>query len=134
MNNSYLTTVDNSPILDALKLWRQATILHHLNRSAALSPDFLNKSPSAISSPRYLSPSPSRPSSPVMSDDEEDRKTDTTPPTSADESDEVRQKPKPKPTSSSWVRWWSRSKKETTAPTPNLESIASDSVLVRITH
>lgn len=141
----YLTRADESPLFDALPHWRHSTL--HFSKSTSQYPT-LSPTPS-YSSPNFSSPTPSRPSSPFLSsdmEDDDDRKTEaTTPPTSADEGDDFGQRPKPKPTSSSWVKWWSRSKQAsgsspvgnnhplpTLAPDspPELRTSNSDSLLV----
>lgn len=109
---SYITQDDGSPLKEALSLWRQAA----LQESASRSP------------PRPISP---------VSDEEEDEEVsppdfpEQTPPlmTSPERKHHDRAKSEPpetglspstsrKPTSSSWVRWWSLSRTVTNDPTP----------------
>ncbi|KAJ8698808.1 lipin Ned1 [Pleurotus ostreatus] len=108
----YITQDDGSPLKDALSLWRQAA----LQESASRFP------------PRPISP---------VSDEEEDEEdsppdfSEQTPPltTSPERKHHDRAKSEPpetglappisrKPTSSSWVRWWSLSRTVTNDPTP----------------
>jgi phosphatidate phosphatase LPIN len=95
---SYITRRDGSPLMDALSMWRDAA---------------LQDGGSEMSSPRD---SLSRAPSPTLSD-EEDARTEKDASEEEPQTSEVRRsgtepapQPTRKPTSSSWVRWWSRSR------------------------
>jgi phosphatidate phosphatase LPIN len=90
----YITRNDGSPLMHALILWRNAALLR---RARGL---------------------PSRPASPFSDEDEGARSNDDS--TTADGRSDRSKSPSPeegsgsvngKPTSSSWVKWWSRSRK-----------------------
>lgn len=89
----YITRSDDSPLMDALVFWRNDSIKAREQGA------------------------PSRPVSPLPSDLEPPRYTSDDEPLSSDEGDDPRHAPSNlppsatrKPTSSSWVRWWSRSR------------------------
>ena len=101
----YVTPKDGSPLIEAISLWRDGA---------------LRSKTAQLSSSRPVSPSPPpdrsrraqsmdfEQSSPIDEQDEEGG------------SDSRPLQPVKKPTSSSWARWWSRSRRETAAPRPEL--------------
>ncbi|KAJ7752846.1 Lipin/Ned1/Smp2-domain-containing protein [Mycena maculata] len=99
--DQYITRSDGSPLMDALVLWRDALVKQTMQGI------------------------PLRPTSPMS--DAEDAQSVPDTPTDSDEqqqrlvhnrskSEPPEQVPKGKPTSSSWVQWWSRSKGNTDGP------------------
>ncbi|KAF9232786.1 LNS2-domain-containing protein [Melanogaster broomeanus] len=101
----YITREDGSPLMDALQLWWT---------SAAMQ-DPLAELPSPPSSP---SPSPSQTEHELVSSaDEPDKlkRAESEPPEAVSR----------KPTSSSWVRWWSRSRDMTESERPPLREAAT---------
>jgi phosphatidate phosphatase LPIN len=103
----YIARNDGSPLMHALVVWRDAARQQRVNGE------------------------PSRQSSP-LSGDEHDRTTSASPPPSAgaheqphDRMHHTRSKSEPpekplgKPTSSSWVQWWSRSRRDTASTKKN---------------
>ncbi|KAJ7632102.1 Lipin/Ned1/Smp2-domain-containing protein [Mycena rosella] len=102
--DQYITRSDGSPLMDALVLWRDALV---------------KQTTDGI---------PLRPTSPAS--DEEDAKSVPDTPSDDEEqrqrhnrskSEPPEQAPKGKPTSSSWVQWWSRSKRGQTEGPPGKE-------------
>ncbi|KAF7352457.1 Nuclear elongation and deformation protein 1 [Mycena venus] len=92
--DQYITRSDGSPLMDALVLWRDA-LVKQTTEGIPLRP---------------TSPASSAPDTPVDEDEPEPRRIDrakSEPPEPAPTTG--------KPTSSSWVQWWSRSKQK---PTP----------------
>ena len=108
---SYITQHDNSPLMNALVVWREGALR--------------TKSGSGLLSSRPVSPEAAerlrRPSSGDFDAAEfkppSDQKAEELPP------------PLPvakKPSSSSWVRWWSRSRRDTDASRPELRPANSE--------
>ncbi|KIJ69762.1 hypothetical protein HYDPIDRAFT_164049 [Hydnomerulius pinastri MD-312] len=100
----YIAREDGSPLMNALQLWR-----------AAAPRDHLNELPSPPSSP---SPPPLRTDEGLLSSSDErerPKRAESEPP----------EAPSRKPTSSSWVRWWSRSRDIPESERPPLREAAT---------
>ncbi|GJE84370.1 LNS2-domain-containing protein [Phanerochaete sordida] len=97
-DDKYITRADSSPLMDALLLWRRAA---------------LEKGPPQASS-RAVSPAPfSDEESALSGDESRPSRPSLTRPIMGDEGKPVA----PKPSSSSWIRWWSRRTVDS-APSP----------------
>ncbi|KAI0796995.1 Lipin/Ned1/Smp2-domain-containing protein [Abortiporus biennis] len=97
--DQYITRRDGSPLIDAIALWREGALR--------------SKSANQLIS--------SRPVSPAASDRvRRAQSVDSNEPLSGDESTPTKAQPEKKPSSSSWVRWWSRSRKESESSRPDL--------------
>ncbi|KAJ7639201.1 LNS2-domain-containing protein [Roridomyces roridus] len=102
----YITRSDGSPLMNALVLWRNALIQQTKN-GIPLRP----------TSPSTSESSETPPDTPTDSDDYIQRQMHN-----RSKSEPPEQIPKRKPTSSSWVQWWSRSKSTSNAISPSQES------------
>lgn len=100
----YVTPKDGSPLIEAISLWRDGALR---SKTAQLSSRPVSPSPPPDRSRRAQSMDFEQ-SSPI---DEQNEEGDT---------DLRSSQPVKKPTSSSWARWWSRSRRETEAPRPEL--------------
>ncbi|EKM59320.1 uncharacterized protein PHACADRAFT_191669 [Phanerochaete carnosa HHB-10118-sp] len=102
-DDKYITRADNSPLMEALLLWRRAA---------------LEKGPPQASS-RAASPAPfSDEESALSGDESRPERPRLARPSTGDEGKPVA----PKPSSSSWIRWWSRRTADSTSPTrPDLK-------------
>lgn len=127
----YVTRNDGSPLMDALAHWRQAT-LSERNTGYSVrhaSPSSLEDQPESVSSstpaspPVSASPSPPPTSNTTPSDTEEDKpnqnqmhsRSKSEPPDQQKQQEDDRQvgmNAGKKPTSLSWVQWWSRSRRK----------------------
>lgn len=113
----YITRQDNSPLMEALVLWREAALEKGAPEasSRAVSP-----APYSDTEDVMLSGSESRPQRPAL------QRASTT---------EDGHPIAPKPSSSSWIRWWSRRTADSTGARPDLRPMSSaPSNLVRPDH
>jgi phosphatidate phosphatase LPIN len=106
----YITREDGSPLMDALRLWVE-NAPREPSRAISEPPSFMREQPELRMDDREEEP--------VISVDEQE------PASSGEErggkrAESVPPEPHRKPTSSSWVRWWSRSRDITEADRPIL--------------
>ncbi|KAF7332372.1 Nuclear elongation and deformation protein 1 [Mycena kentingensis (nom. inval.)] len=98
--DQYITRLDGSPLMDALVLWRNA-LLKQTQAGIPLRP----------TSPEASETDDSMPSTPTDEEAEAERRHQR-----AKSEPPVEALPKERPTSSSWVQWWNRSKRESVPP------------------
>ncbi|PCH40827.1 LNS2-domain-containing protein [Wolfiporia cocos MD-104 SS10] len=105
----YITRVDGSPLMEALVLWREAALQGRLARSPSRSPspgtDYIARLKGIEEEERHS--------------DDERRHPDRAATDMSDSTVKASEGPA-RPSSSSWVRWWSRSRRAETAQRPDL--------------
>jgi phosphatidate phosphatase LPIN len=110
VGGQYITREDGSPLMDALRLW-VANAPKEPSRAMSEPPSFMREEPGSRMGEREEEP--------AISADEQERVS------SGDESGGKRADSEPlelhrKPTSTSWVRWWNRSRDITETERPSL--------------
>ncbi|TFY64494.1 hypothetical protein EVJ58_g2591 [Rhodofomes roseus] len=108
----YITRQDGSPLMDALVLWRDAALRGKLARSPSRSP--------SLSWEERRSRLKNIDEEVPYASDEEPLHMDRT---KSDMSGSTVTEKTPPPSSSSWVRWWSRSRNEEPTQRPNFKSM-----------
>ncbi|KAI0941358.1 hypothetical protein AcW1_004905 [Taiwanofungus camphoratus] len=116
----YITRKDGSPLMGALVIWRESALrdkfLESQSRSPSPTSDDDRSRLKNIEEEAYSSDERRNPKR--ISTDLSDAAFSNGADTSIDQTT-----PTPRPSSSSWTRWWSRSRRAETAPRPDLRSM-----------
>jgi phosphatidate phosphatase LPIN len=107
----YITREDGSPLMDALRLWVE-NAPREPSRAISEPPSFMREQPELRMDDREEEP--------VISADEQEPVSSGSEERGGKRAESVPPEPHRKPTSSSWVRWWNRSRDITEADRPVL--------------